>query len=103
VTNKRPEPINQYSNLTRLSGLTRFRLVEYSCPFGFCENKEKLGLNGDLNLGPLSPLSDKFQTIKLGLVLCFHIKVLFPLLFTVFCINIIVSSIHELRNIIYIV
>jgi hypothetical protein len=71
--------------------------------FEFCDNKEKLGLSGDLNLGPLSPLSDKFQTIKLSLILCFHIKVLIPLLFIVFCINNIVTLIHELRNIIYIV
>jgi hypothetical protein len=78
------------------SGLTHFgpalyrnSEAQYSGLFEFCENKEKLGLGGDLNLGPLSPLSDKFQTIKLGLILYFHINVLFPLLFIVLCIKII--------------
>jgi hypothetical protein len=51
-----------------------------------------------LNLGPLSPLSYKIQTIELSLVLCFHIKVLFPLLFKLFCVNIIVSLINDLEN-----
>jgi hypothetical protein len=63
------------------------------------KNKENLGLSGDLNLGPLSPLSDKFQIIKLCLILYFHIKVYFHLLFTVLCIKIIVYLIHDLGNI----
>jgi hypothetical protein len=29
--------------------------AQYNGPFEFCENKEKLGLSEDLNLGPLSP------------------------------------------------
>jgi hypothetical protein len=62
-----------------------------------------LGLGRDLNLGHLSPLSDKFQTTKIYLILCFHIKVLFPLLFKVFCINIIISLIHDFGNIFLIV
>jgi hypothetical protein len=39
-----------------------------------------LGLSEDLNLGPLNPLSVNLQTIKLDLILCFHIKFLFTLL-----------------------
>jgi hypothetical protein len=62
-------------------------------------NKKKLGLNEDLNLGPLSPQSTKLQTIKANLILCFHIKVLFPLLFIGLCIKIIVSLIHDLEYI----
>jgi hypothetical protein len=70
--------------------------TQYSDPFWFCENKEKLGLGGDLNLCPLSSLSDKFQNIKLHLILCFHIKILLPLLLTMLCIKIIVSLINDL-------
>jgi hypothetical protein len=58
--------------------------------------KEKLGLCEELNLGPLSSLSDKFQTIKLSLILCSHIKILFLLLFTMLRIKIIISLIHDL-------
>jgi hypothetical protein len=50
------------------------------------------------NLGHLSLLSVKLQTIKLSMILCFHIKFLFHL-FTLFCIKIIVPLIHELGNI----
>jgi hypothetical protein len=54
-----------------LNGLTRFGPAlyrdpetQYSGPFGFFKNKEKLDLGGDLNMRPLSPLNDNFKPLS---------------------------------------